>query len=355
MQTNVYRAVTAASLLRLALTITAHHCTIPAPMIGNAFVTVLCLAITLLAAWAGHRAWRSANAFAKWLGAPLCVLATAIALAVTAFSSRGLMLLYAPHGRPVHAITATATPDRLARGEHIAGAWCATCHSATKTLPLTGGTNLAIQAGMPLGDLTPFNLTPAGPLKDWSDGEIFRAVRDGADRTGHRLAVMSSQHVRFLSDEDIISVIAFLRSQPAVGQSTPPERFTFLTTILAGAGMLPFLPGYGPDTFTAPARGPSVEYGRYVVNWVGCAECHGPALTGGGGGVVPKGPNLRVVKGWTSDQFLTTIRTGKTPYGKQLDSTLMPWKTVQKLDDDELRAVHAYLTSLPDQAQPTKK
>ena len=35
------------------------------------------------------------------------------------------------------------------------------------------------------------NLTPAGPLKDWSDGEIFRAIRNGIDRDGQVLFAMS--------------------------------------------------------------------------------------------------------------------------------------------------------------------
>jgi hypothetical protein len=40
-------------------------------------------------------------------------------------------------------------------------------------------------------------------------------------------------------------------------------------------------------------------------------------------------------------------RTGKTPFGKQLDSTLMPYKFYGRSSDAELSAIHAYLVSLP--------
>ena len=62
---------------------------------------------------------------------------------------------------------------------------------------------------------------------------------------------------------------------------------------------------------------------------------------------MPKSPTLHVTKGWTSDQFIQTLRTGVNPFGKKLDSLMMPWKLVGRLDDDELTALHVYLTNLP--------
>ena len=66
----------------------------------------------------------------------------------------------------------------------------------------------------------------------------------------------------------------------------------------------------------------------------------------GGGGVLPRGPSLHSVKGWTAEGFAATMRTGKTPFGRQLDSLQMPWKVYGRLTDDELTAVHKYLASL---------
>jgi hypothetical protein len=52
--------------------------------------------------------------------------------------------------------------------------------------------------------------------------------------------------------------------------------------------------------------------------------------------------------GWTLDDFMTTMRTGVTPSGHQLDDEYMPWKTIfQYMTDEELEAIWLYLQSLP--------
>jgi hypothetical protein len=50
---------------------------------------------------------------------------------------------------------------------------------------------------------------------------------------------------------------------------------------------------------------------------------------------------------WTDAQFISTIRTGVTPGGKQLDSEFMPWETFKNMTDVELDAIRLYLQSLP--------
>jgi len=78
-----------------------------------------------------------------------------------------------------------------------------------------------------------------------------------------------------------------------------------------------------------------------------CRECHGANLTGGvQDQLAPIGPSLSVVKGWTLEEFVTTMRTGVDPGGHQL-SNQMPWQPIGKMDDEELGAVYAYLTHRP--------
>jgi mono/diheme cytochrome c family protein len=214
-------------------------------------------------------------------------------------------------------------------------------------LPLSGGKNLSDEPGVPpLGVLQPINLTPAGPLAKWTDGEIFRAVRDGADKNRRRLPVMSAQRARYMSDEDLMSVIAYLRSQPPVPYETSEPKPNYLAIVMDGAGMIPTQPDNAPEVIQAAVPGPTVDYGQYLVRYIGCDECHGANYTGGQGGILPKGPNLRSVKGWDAAGFIATMRTGKTPFGRQLDSLQMPWKIYGRLTDDELTAVHKYLASL---------
>src|SRR5205823_111492 len=151
---------------------------------------------------------------------------------------------------------------------------------------------------------------------------ILRAVRNSADDKRRTLVVMSGQGVRNLSDDDLLSVIAYLRSQPSVARVTPPEQLSFLSMVFAGAGMLPLDLTYRADHLSAPVKAATPAYGEYIVTWAGCRECHGPQLVGGGGGVLPKGPNLRVVKGWTREQFIQTLRRGTDPFGKKLNPDL---------------------------------
>jgi mono/diheme cytochrome c family protein len=324
-------------------------------MFANTFGLALTLSVAVFFAWLVRRSWRSRRTFVKWGGAIGAAIPTLLFAFAGGAAVKGMLYAYARLGRPVQQMTVDRSAERVARGEHIANSLCAGCHSLNESVPLSGGKNLSDDAGMPLGDITPVNLTPAGPIKAWSDGEVFRAIREGVDPQGHRLVVMATLGVRNLSDDDIQSVIAFLRSQQPVDHVTPSERLSLLAMIMAGVGMIPKAEGEPPVNVNAPARGRTAEYGQYVVGWFGCWECHGPNLTGGKGGVgPPPGPNLHAVKGWTEAQFIAALRTGTTPFGKKLDPNQMPWKTAGRLDDDELGAVHAYISQLASAALSTR-
>src|SRR5262249_33161726 len=111
------------------------------------------------------------------------------------------------------------TPERIARGKALADGFCSGCHSKTGTL--TGGADIGQDIPIPVGSFVSSNLTPAGRLKIWSDGEIFRAIRNGIDADGRWLAMMSYTNSGKLSDEDIKALIAYIRSLPAGGEQTP--------------------------------------------------------------------------------------------------------------------------------------
>src|SRR5574341_765738 len=315
----------------------------------NILFWLIMLAVSVLFGWLTWRAWRAKNAIMKWGGVVLSGLLTLIVAALSVVTLMGLVKLYAPRDAPIPDLKVAGTPEQIQRGEHLANAFCVTCHSVSGELPLTGGVDLGKDVPLPLGTFVSVNLTPAGPLKNWSDGEIMHVLRNGIDPDGHWTLMMSNVNVRHMSDEDLQAVIAFLRSQPAVVNETqdPPDQPTLLAAIMLGAGMLP--EGQAPITgvITAPPKGSTVEYGQYVLSYQDCRGCHGEDLTGGKKGqLAPVGPNLRVVKGWTQEQFITTLRTGVDPSGHRL-SAQMPWKAVGRLDDEELAAAYAYLTSLP--------
>ena len=315
-------------------------------MTVNLVILIVIGVLAVLAGWLTWRARRVTRALLKWPAMLFGGLLTILLALIAVLIGVGFYKVYSPRGNPVVEVKIDLTPDQLARGEHLANFICSSCHSTNDQLPLSGGKDLAEEIPIPLGHLIPPNLTPAGPLKDWTDGEIMRAVREGTNKDRHLMAVMSSQSFRDMSDDDIKSVIAYVRSQPAVQNETANEQLNVLALAFYTIGFIPSKPVPAPRAVPAVARGPTVEYGHYLVNIIGCAECHGADLTGGKGGLLPKGPNLRVVKAWSQADFFKTLRTGTDPGGKQLDRDKMPWNFIGRLEDDELAGLYKYVTSL---------
>ena len=98
----------------------------------------------------------------------------------------------------------------------------------------------------------------------------------------------------------------------------------------------------------------SVEEGVVRLRFAGgCMGCHGPGLSGGPVPGTPPDfkPALNITPGgrpgqWSEVDFISAMRTGTTKDGYKLDE-FMPWKAVGQLTDDELKAMWAYLESVP--------
>jgi mono/diheme cytochrome c family protein len=304
------------------------------------------IAVATLLAWSGIRAYGTKNRLLKWSGVGLAAVLAMAAWGASVLTIAGLLEL---RGRRalVPDLRVTSSAERIRRGEGLANSFCGACHSATG--PLTGGSDLGKDFPLPIGSFVASNLTAAGELSRWSDGEIFRAIRNGVDRDGRWLIVMSYTNAGNLSDEDTKALIAYIRRQPAAGTATasPPDRLNLLGLIMLGAGMLPT----GKPTFagaiSSPPKGPTARYGEYILSYQNCWLCHGDNLTGGVPGQLgPIGPDLNLVRNWKVEQFIATLRTGTDPGGHQLTDQ-MPWKFTAKMDDEELTAVYEYLTRLP--------
>jgi mono/diheme cytochrome c family protein len=314
---------------------------------NNIVCLVALIAVAMLLVRAGFRAWRIQSRVLRWSGV---TLATALAVLVSSagvLTITGMIKQHARHA-PIPNLTAEATPERITRGKAITDSFCSGCH--TKTGPLTGGMDIGEHFPIPIGSFIVSNLTPAGSLKRWSDGEIFRAIRNGIGADGRWLTVMSYTNSGRLSDEDILAVIAYLRSMPAAGAPTPepPDRLNLLGVAMLGAGMLPGGKPIITGNIPAPPKGPTVEFGEYILSYQDCRECHGARLTGGvAGQLAPIGPGLSFVKEWKLAEFIATMRTGVDPTGHHI-SDKMPWQPVGRMDDDELAAVYEYLKSVPD-------
>jgi len=304
------------------------------------------IAIAVLLAWSGFRISRVKNRFVKWGGAGLLALLCAAVLSAVALTTLGMIKQHS-RSAPIPDIKVAATPELVARGKDISDGLCGECHSRAGTL--TGGYDLAVELQVPIGSFVAANLTPAGLLKHWSDGEIFRAIRNGVDADGHWLTIMSYVRAGRLSDDDIKAVIAYIRSVPAAGNPTPdpPDHMNMLGLAMLGAGMLPSGKPIITGHISGPSKGTTSQFGEYILSYQDCRECHSENLTGGvPGQLAPLGPDLNLVKDWTLAGFTAAMRTGIDPNGHQI-SEQMPWRSVGKMDDDELAAIYQYLTHMP--------
>jgi cytochrome c/cbb3-type cytochrome c oxidase subunit III len=125
--------------------------------------------------------------------------------------------------------------------------------------------------------------------------------------------------------------------------------------------------------FAAPVRAESqLERGRYLVETLaGCGNCHTPRGPNGplkdkkfaGGEIIKHAdftavtpnitPDTRTGIGtWTDDQIGSAIREGLRPDGRLLGPA-MPSRSYRSLADDDVKAIVAYLRSVPAVDNPT--
>jgi mono/diheme cytochrome c family protein len=295
-----------------------------------------------------YRAWGSKNKILKWAGAIVAGLLTLLFAAGFVTAILGTMQLNANYNstNPVREFnSASASPEAVAFGENYAKL-CAGCHSPNMELPLTGS-NFGAEFPVPLGTLYAPNLTPAGEIRNWSDGEVVRAIREGVHQSGRSLIIMPSEEFHKMSDEDVLGLVAYLRSQPAVEPNTPPNALNAIGAILINAMPSLTVQPHIAQPVPKPAVGVTAEYGKYVVDISVCRTCHGENLEGASSGFTGPAPSLAAVKGWSDADFVNVFRTGVVPGGRQLNPDLMPWKEFgEALSDTDLQAIHAYLMTV---------
>jgi len=291
----------------------------------------------------------------KWIGMVSGSLVGLLVLAFVVLYIIGSVKWSRMHGKydvPAETITVPTDEASIARGEHVATLHlCRICHTEAlsgQSVSVPGMLTLAIP-----------NLTSgAGGVGGANtDEDWIRAIRHGVGHDGRGLAMMPSSTFYYLSDDDLGALIAYLKSLPSVDNELPRTDLGPMGRVMLALGQLP--PDIVPNVIVidhdaprpvGPEPGVTVEYGEYLART--CALCHGPDLNGQT--VVLDGPPIltpNLTPGgelgfWSEEDFITTMRTGVTPGGKQLNSA-MPWKYLGQMTDDELKAVWLYLQSLP--------
>ncbi len=147
---------------------------------------------------------------------------------------------------------------------------------------LTGGRDIGKDLPVPMG-IAGLAEPHArrGRSRDWSDGQLFRAIRNGVDAEGRWLMIMSYTNAGKLSDEDTKSVIAYLRSLAPAGAPTqvPADQLNPMGAAMLGAGMLPRgNPVSEGRRSSHRCAGPTVAWGQYLLSYQDCNACHGADL-----------------------------------------------------------------------------
>src|SRR5262245_8869481 len=168
------------------------------------------------------------------------------------------------------------TPEKVERGRKWASLTCISCHQNPTTGKPTG--KELVDAPRQFGVIFSKNITkdPVHGIGSWTDGELIYFLRTGVHRTGQYVPPYMAKFPH-LSDDDIESIVAFLRSDdPLMAPSAedPPGQThpSFLTKALSHVVFKP-LP-YPKERLVQPDPGDRVAYGRYLSSAIGCFACH---------------------------------------------------------------------------------
>lgn len=273
-------------------------------------------------------------------------------------------------------ITIQATPEKIERGRYLANhvMVCMDCHSTrdwTKfSGPITAGTlgkggeRFDQTLGFP-GVFYAKNITPY-KLKDWTDGEIFRAITTGVNKDGKALfPIMPYHYYGQLDEEDIYAVIAYIRTLQPIEkpdiESVADFPFNFILNTIPQPAKPKKIP---PVTDT-------LAYGQYLVTAAACVECHskeekGKIITGteyGGGRVfkMPWGtlitPNITAhatgIGAWSKEVFIKKFKqyldsSFVTPNLKPNEyNTIMSWTMYAGMTEQDLGMIYEYLRTVP--------
>jgi mono/diheme cytochrome c family protein len=264
------------------------------------------------------------------------------------------------------------TPARLERGRYLVEGvmGCFDCHSEHEMSlpgePPKEGTRGGGRIFFPEGGDFPGRLVASNISSDletgaggWTDDMLARAIRDGIGHDGRALfPLMPYMNYREMPDEDLAAVIIYLRSIPPVKNALPASQIKFPLSRL-------YLSAPQPITASVPQPDLSnpVKRGAFLARMASCANCHTLEDRGApkkglefAGGFVLGPPSHAVasvnitpdpsgISYYDEPLFLEAMRTGQVK-ARKLDA-IMPWAYYRGMDDEDLKAMWAYLKTLP--------
>ena len=270
------------------------------------------------------------------------------------------------------------TPERIARGEYLANhvTVCIDCHSTRDWSKFSGpptpgtlgkgGDIFDQKFGFP-GVYYAKNITPEG-ISRYTDGELFRTITTGVSKEGKALfPVMPFHYYGQMDEEDIKSIIAYIRTLKPIANNVPESKSDFPMNFIINT-----IP-HEPSFTKLPPKTDVINYGKYLTNAAACIDCHtkfekGSLVAGteyGGGrefpfpdGSIVRSANISSdeetgIGGWDDETFVSLFKahSDSATLNTQLNpgdfNSIMPWTMYGRMTEEDLKAIFAYLKTVP--------
>lgn len=264
----------------------------------------------------------------------------------------------------------SAETDPVKRGEYLAKAGdCIACHTAKGGKPFAGGLGL----NTPFGVIVASNITQDKDygIGNWTDAEFLHAVKDGVAPHGKLLyPAMPYNLYSRVTDKDLLDILAYLKTIPAVHEEVAPNQLPFpfnIRQMMFGWNLMFFNPSpFKPD----PKQSVEWNRGKYLVDGLGhCTACHSGKNFLGGDTDYLQGYNLEGwhapeitgndyvgIGGWSVADVQSYLHAGGNRISVAAGSMgEAVTNSTQYMTDADTKAIATYLKSLPgsDLKRPT--
>jgi fructose 5-dehydrogenase cytochrome subunit len=235
---------------------------------------------------------------------------------------------------------------------------CGFCHGmeAEPRAPLSGGRVFRDS----LGEVRAANITPSDSgIGSWSSADVLAALRGARGKDGTYLSPDLHKGYEWMSDKDVYSIVAYLRSTAPVENSVERRDVGFLGRNISGFFSRWYeVTGFVPDV----SRSVPEARGRYLVDHTArCGSCHN--MEGGlfsssqylvGGENVYSGTDSRIAPNitgdpvdglgqWSREEIVRYLSTGVTADGREIGTEFCPTNFFRRGSLEDLFAIASYL------------
>jgi len=178
--------------------------------------------------------------------------------------------------------------------------------------------------------------------------------------------VMPFHYYGQMDEEDIKSIIAYIRTLAPIKSQVPESKSDFPMNFIINT-----IPHKASFT-KLPPKTDVINYGKYLTNAASCVECHsrfekGSLVAGsefGGGrefpfpdGSIVRSANISSdeetgIGGWDEETFVSFFKaySDSTVVNTKLNpgdfNSIMPWTMYGKMEEEDLKAIFAYLKTV---------